>query len=299
MRYRAYGLVFVGAALTLVAPLVQGASSPSANGLQASDPLLYAHVVIEGTVRDIANREVRMDELGITDLPGVGTVMKEVKLEGLTVLRGLFDSPSILIDLNAFDDFSPETLLGKRIILCGNWKQGLARYVVASSRSILIKTESGYVRERGSEVITDIALATLLESAKPESITREADLVMIGRVVGSEKAQVDFESGQRTKVWKVNLDLERTLKGKAPGGRVSFVIIRGDYTPPWRGKTLSTFNPGERWLIFLAERDGLLVPVLGNNGVLLIDGENLIYDRAVRYPLSRSRVESVVSEVRN
>lgn len=272
----------------------------SEQGLRASDPLLYAHVVIECTITELVTRQVTLEDLGIRDMPGVTTLVKEAMFSDLRVLRGAYEESSILIDLNALDNIQSDALVGTRMILCGNWKPKLGRYVVRSSRSVFIQSEPGWQRVFRNETISRAEVDQLLQTVQPDMIATRADVALIGRVVSCEKTRVELTSGRSASAWSVALDVQRKLKGRITDEKISFILlISGDYIPEWRGEDPKEFLPGETWLVFLAERDGFLVPVSGKNGLLLVDGNKLTYDRSVPYALSLSRFETLVTDAEN
>lgn len=278
---------------------VCGETVPPGVDWRTSDPLLYGHVVIECTVSELANKEVTLDQLGIGDLPGVTTILKEARVVDLKVLRGVYSGRAILIDMNALEGIAAEKLIGKRVVLCGRWKPHLGEFVVASSRSILAWSDSGWRRLYDGQVLPQTELNRIIDSAQPNAVLKQATVVVSGRITSREEAQVEFASGRSSKVWRVTLEVEGVLKGEATSPHVSFVVIRDEYTPPWRGQAPSKLLPGETWIAFLAEYEGFLAPVLGKNGLLMVDGERLVYDRTVSYPLSRSALERMVREEAN
>ncbi len=277
--------------------LTHGETFLSEDGLRSSDPLLYAHVVIECTIKTLVTKQVTLEDLGVLDMPGVETLVKEAEYADLKVLRGIYEGNSILIDLNALESIHSKTLVGTRVILCGTWKPKMGQYVVRSSRAVLVETESGWQRLYASDTVSRARIDQLLQSIRPDIVAAQADVALIGGVLSCERRRVEFRSGRHAEVWSVTLGVQRKLKGNVPEGKVSFILlISGDYVPEWRGEDPKKFVTGESWLVFLSERDGFLVPVSGKNGLLLIDGDQLTYDRAVRYPLSLSRFQSIAME---
>ncbi len=267
--------------------------------LRTSDPLLYAHVVIQCTVKNLATREVTLDELGVRDMPGVTTLVKEAGIDEIKVLRGTYQDSSIIIDLNSLMSIEPNTLIGKRVILCANWKPQLGQYVVGSSRSVFVQSGAAWRRLYREGTLSQLRLDELLQSVRPDNIATEAEIALVGRVLSAEKSRVELESGGSAKVWTITLQVQESLKGDIPTKEISFIIPRGDYVPEWRGDDPGKFVAGEPWLVFLVKKDGFLVPMFGKNGLLLVDGDNLLYDRTVRYPLSLSKFESIARAANN
>ena len=72
--------------------------------------------------------------------------------------------------------------------------------------------------------------------------------------------------------------------------------VAGGDRPPWYTVTPRTFGVDETWIAFLRRDGDIYYPLGGVNGLLLIEGQKVIFDRSVQCPYSRSVLIQEVSE---
>ena len=138
----------------------------------------------------------------------------------------------------------------------------------------------------GPEItIASDELEALIIATQPLEVARKADLIAIGRVAAASDSAIP---GGDTpfRVEKIVIETEKVLKGIADH-EVEFLVSRKFPGTGWSTRTPTKFQPGETWIVFLAHNDeGFYYPIAGLNGLLLVHGQDLIYDRAVKYPYS-------------
>jgi hypothetical protein len=90
------------------------------------------------------------------------------------------------------------------------------------------------------------------------------------------------------------VDVESVLKGTYAQKEIEFSMLVEGAPPNWSVPVPLAASKGERWIVFLKEEEGQLVPFAGLNGMLRVDGSQLIYDSAVDYGMTRKQLMAVV-----
>jgi len=144
-------------------------------------------------------------------------------------------------------------------------------------------------------MITSADLAALIRETKPATLARKADVIAVGSVTSTSDSSVAHGDAS-IRVEKVRIRAEQVLKGAVGNNEIEFLVSRGFPTPAWWTKTPYELHIGQRWFVFLAQHDdGFFYPLAGHNGLLLVHGQELIYDRSVTYPYSRLSLTRTVS----
>lgn len=179
---------------------------------------------------------------------------------------------------------------GVPLILCGYWEPRMNLFWVRDAHAF-VRHGQRWLRKGGPvglpEVsITNAELTELIRQTSPSALANAADLVLVGRIdaISDSKEESDaYPHGTR----RVDLTPETVFKGDRVVGTVSFVTQR------WSS---NEFKVGETWFAFLAfNGDGSYSPVDRTNGLLLVHGQELIYDRKVIYPYPRVSLTRTVT----
>ena len=183
-------------------------------------------------------------------------------------------------------------ILGQRVILCCFWVRGLKMYGAPLPEMVYLKRgddwiELGRPQNAPDITITSTGLAELVWETEPAVLARKADLIAIGSISSMSDSAVAYGDAS-IPVKKVRLRGEQVLKGTVENNGIEFVVARGFPTPAWWTKTPYEFHIGQSWFVFLAHHDdGFLYPLAGHNGLLVVHGQELIYDGA---PYAYSRL---------
>jgi len=216
-----------------------------------------------------------------------------VRLTDSALLRGGDAKSDVLVDVVVH----PERLIGKRVILCGQWKPKLGNYFVSKEWGGYVRTIDGWLSLDARETLSDEAVASAIKSVSIQELTQRSDIVAIGRVEELVDSAWTSSSGSRIQARIVHLRVQQVLKGNYRSVRISFLtIVSGLDTPAWRTPIPVQIAVGETWFVFLNDEGRFYRPVDGLNGLLLVDGDEVLYDRLVRCRLSKSRLVSAVQD---
>ncbi|HEX5130914.1 MAG TPA: hypothetical protein VFX92_00355 [Candidatus Krumholzibacteria bacterium] len=267
------------------------------------DPLLSSHIVVEAVIASVDNEVIDKDDYErfyrswtLEQNP----TFVNLTLQDVKVLRGGDYGPATVMAA----EVPMRRLVGRRVVLCAYWNEGLARYIVPFDECVLSSDATMWVRLDG-ESLSDSELQAKVDGANPRSMTHRAVVVAEGRVRAVRErlvGVVDFPK----KIYMKAVELEDVtyFKGAGVETLLTFeVITRGrGYSPSWRAPVPERIAPGERWIVFLGrdEKNGFLYPLSGKNGMLRVDGDRLMLDNRVNYRFSaRELRDAATAEVGN
>lgn len=291
--------------LALLLPLsAHGASDTTvAISSRAADPLLYAHIVIDCTIESVRHAAVTNEQLSIPSRePEKKVGILIAKLSNTLVLRGKQAPSEITIGL----DLDPRSLVGKRVLLCGYWLPNLGMFAVWFDNLGFVRSGERWVSLKHAATVepadrfslTTEQVNVLLEEVTAVQLAQRAGKIVIGRVtIATDTVMV--LAGDRYKMKNLVLDVETVLKGDRSSRTVSIMVPRGYAFPAWGAVSPRQFELGETWVAFLGHEDGVFFPLAGVNGLLLCDGNRLLFDRIVEYRQSRSELVRSIAEVAN
>jgi hypothetical protein len=267
---------------------------------RALDPLLYAHVVVECTIESIRHSTATDEQLSIPSrTPEEKTGILIAELSDVVVLRGAQSPSEVTIGL----ELDPRALVGQRVILCGYWLPKLHMFAVWFARQgfvrrgdrweSLARTPSDPPEEQLS--LTSQEVQAVLRQVEAPELARKANSIVVGRIRAATDTTV-VSPGQKYRMRKVVLDVDDVLKGDPSIHTVWFLAAKGYVYPTWGAVSPREFKVGERWIALLGYEQGTFFPLSGVNGLLWLDGDKVIFDRAVEYRYSRDRLLQTISE---
>jgi hypothetical protein len=267
---------------------------------RALDPLIYAHVVVECTIKAVRKRAVTLAEMFPSGSPNETIGIFIAELSDVVVLRGCGSPTEVEINI----DLSPRKLIGERMILCGYWLPTLNMFTVPSDRLTFRRDGDRWVGMRNPVAIapgTQVSMTTqelnaLMHETETSTLASKADLIVIGRVASVLDSTIAAPEQQQYRVRKVVLEVERVLKGAPRMRSAWFLVSRAGDCPPWHTVTPGMFGVDETWMAFLRRDGDIYYPLGGVNGLLLIEGQKVIFDRSVQCPYSRTALIREVSK---
>ncbi|HEX5133699.1 MAG TPA: hypothetical protein VFX92_14590 [Candidatus Krumholzibacteria bacterium] len=304
--------------LALVAVCAAPSVLPGANP-HDYDPLLWSPLVVHGVVENVGPRYFTHDQLypngpAMENPPGSLYRMNVIEVNVIQVLKGRFPE-RVFRAWNSDVDFGKLLDVGQEIVICAQQNPYFfgGTYVAQEPNDVYAKSDGFWVRgiqhpvvpppdSRAdvfvSEPIPDVTFEEIVERAERSSmpvVAREADLIVLGDVMAVEPASV----AGVTDVSLVTLDVHKTLKGD-PATIRSF-IMRHDTHGVEYG-TLNSYIPmlpaiGEQWLVFLKAGPDGYFPFAGENSLLRVEGDRLIYGPVGgSAPYTRSQLEQLVMD---
>ncbi|HET6349949.1 MAG TPA: hypothetical protein VFH88_12785 [Candidatus Krumholzibacteria bacterium] len=291
--------IVFAAVLTMTCTGTACATQSMGNPYRFYDPLLWAHLVVRGEVLSITEAPSTSAEWGIR----VGGQPYRITVETVVVrvsevLKGQYvggELPVAVFSGRHYPQPNP-IKVGDEVVLAVKLNGATHRY--------LLENYSGLLTRRGTEwqhpdpgTYTYMADKRALSwpeveervaSMSAQNISEQADIIVSGTL---RSVSNDHEDQTTTASWKMSVD--SVLKGNPPPG-IEFSMAWKGKLPAWAVPIPMQASPGQKWLVFLRRSDDKYVPFAGLNGMLREDGERLIYDDSVEYPLSRKEVSSIV-----
>jgi hypothetical protein len=152
-----------------------------AQPLHSSDLLLSAHIVLEAVIASAESEVIDRSDYTrfyrnwfLDESPTVDNLaLRDVK-----VLRGGAYGASTVVSA----EVPIRHLIGRRVILCAYWVDGLARYIVPLDQCVLFSDANIWVRLKDGTTISSAELLANVENTNPPALTRRAVVVAEGRV---------------------------------------------------------------------------------------------------------------------
>ena len=262
-------------------------------------PLEFGHLVVTGEVEEIRADQIPRGDL-FMDPPEVPERLRStpinvqrVRLRVFEVLRGdLGGRTELTLVVPSFND--SRYAVGDTVALGLCYHPVLHEYYLQSRFGKYVRRDSAWLCSvpPGERKLSDPELRAMVAATDIEHVTRDAELILVGRVRASRETKESFE-GEVAVVRRVSFDVLRILKGEAIGDTVSVAMIRaGSYVPAWRKTVPGEFKPGETWYLYLKRGEIGWYPFAGSNGMLLLQDNHLVYDeRGFRIEYWRSKAE--------
>jgi len=121
------------------------------------------------------------------------------------------------------------------------------------------------------------------------AVTDAADVIVLGSVA-SVVDTVVASDGHEYRADRVALNVTQGIKGDVHSTSATFFVARDTERPSWFTVSPTEIRVGETWLAFLNRDGDILYPVAGVNGLLQIRGQDVLFDRTIKCPFSRSKL---------
>lgn len=289
----------------MISPTQATVRNPAMEGVDAYDPLQDSHMIVRGRVTSIHMESIALGDLLIVDSsdtqPPILSSVQAIDIAIEEVLHGTTQEASITFLVFPGVDLRN----GQEVVVCAKWFKGrrLSRFVTNPVLGLYEKRAGRWEQ-----------LADPTSTTRPESLTDEELLNRIREVsVASLVAQSDVvASGIIEKVWASSyrtdnervgdlvhyrLTVTQLLKGNDSDGVLEFVVATENlsFVPTWFRYTPKGLAVGQEWFVLLRKGERGLYPFRGPNSLLKVDGDRLLYDNAVVYPMG---VKAFAKQVR-
>jgi hypothetical protein len=286
---------------------VSATSPESLSGIEEYDPLQHAHLVVRGKVLEVSVERIHMSDWDMADVGMEESMMTvtKVRFAVTSVLRGNLSKHEI--DFGANGGFANLFEKGHEYIVCAKWRRikGDGLYMVGPYLGIYRRDDLNWrrigeeMRSKGGESLTDQQLISRVEAGSMSATALLADVIARGRIIRTWQSDYVGENGLVGELVHYALEVKELLRGEAASGKIEFIVARvSAYTPPWYRVVTRDIGVGEEWYVFLQRGERGLYPFAGPNSLLRVEGDTLIYDNAVVYPMGAKAFDEMIrSEV--
>jgi hypothetical protein len=268
--------------------------------------LMYADVVVHGVIDSISTGYVPEKTYWPGMLkPDEPMATTTISLRVMDVLRGRNDwtrletvapgafPPGVVDTSNVIRHiygFRFNFEVGTEVIYC-LWYKPLAggTYFVPANEGRFRKIDGSW----RSEVDPDARLSLreirgIVARADPARLQKEADLIVQGNVLDIAR---DTEDRWAPMKEIITMRVEKVWKGNPAGETVEFRFQRrgGPRMVP-----CPRLSKGDEYLVYLKNDGETLTAFAGVNGMLQVEGDELIRDNGVLYEISRSRLVKIL-----
>lgn len=272
-------------------------AEPRRIGLGYCDPLVYADLVVRGTVEGVSFERVRLaDYFGPHEHSNQPLMIAEMIVRVSEVLKGSYPRDTVSIAGSAAGCLH----VGTEYVLCLTFNKRLkgGMFVFGDGSASFALSEGVWTRVGDQTRLTYDEIKSITESANIESVARSAHLIAVGTVIGTRDYDHRGPDGHGD-IRECTVEVDSLLKGTLEGPSLTFqMVTAGTYAPGWRTKVPPEINVGETWYLFLKKEEiegGIgFYPFAGSNGMLKIEGERLIYDLRIDFPYTRNEVDEIV-----
>jgi hypothetical protein len=308
--------IFAGllAILLCFAPAFRGFATglnPAMAGVESYDPLQHSHLIVRGIVTDIRQERSSFGKWGIvpqgSPQSSVPMQVTKVFVTISDLLKGTWAEDNVAFALSLQGE---DVLFGldQEFIICGKW-QGRSDggvFVTGSHLGVYRKEGFSWVRRvmdvaiTPAETLTNDQVIQRIRQSSLGNVTHAADVIARGTIIAAWESSYDAGSGLVGAMRHYKLRVADALKGIVSEEYVEFVVPRIDvsYVPKWYRDVPRGIGTQQEWLVFLRRDERGMYPFAGTNSLLKVEGEELIYDMAVKYPDGlRAAVRKVRSEV--
>jgi hypothetical protein len=253
---------------------------------QANDPLVNAHLIVEAVPETVELKSIYESDWGIrhggdTDLK---LTFAFIRMRIEKVMKGLYHEDHITIVSHPF--LAEYVTVGTPVIVCAYFNKHYENgcYFIRNMYGYLAKTGDTWIRQADRKVITRDAIDRIVEQTSPTSLTKAADLVVVGPIQDIVITEETDSIGRPAQFTKWDLRVEQLLKGDIKGDHVEFVMMTGGLNvPDWRTSIPRHVNRGQTYIVFLKKADVGYIPFGGVNGFLRLKGDSVVLDDSVVY----------------
>ncbi len=275
-------------------------SSTRASGLSYYDPLLYTQLIVRGTIEDTQLEDIRRGDWGSTPrgLEDGRRTIRVLRFRIREVLKGVFNQNHISVAMSLGGLDTGSLMVGDERILCLHFKKSLkgGSYFLRSGGGIFAPSTGGrWIRQRGAEAFSLSELRARIGTGKMEHVVREAEIIAVGTIKSRNMSPMTSPNNERLDVIEYTLQIEQLLKGNVRDQVTFKTIEKGLYSPDWRVFVPAGMKPGERWYVFLKKGTVGYYPFAGTNGLLKIEGQNLIYNNQMEYHYKKGELDKLIT----
>lgn len=306
MSRRSFSRLVLLSALLVMLVGFEGSASGSGDW-DYKDELVYSDLVVVGIIRDLTPELVPVQEF----MPGdprenVSFRITTARLEIGEVLRGSFEKRTMSVvipgghpgDRVGLAHLSYNYEIGDTVILSLMFWEFMkgGSFILRSDKGRYLKQGDRWVNQAQENIsLTMKDVRMVVRAAHPTMLLEKADVVGIGRVSSIESVEMDG-----VEVDRITVQLSTTWKGGLEGKRLTFRIARrGGLALDWWRPVPEVVAIGEEWIIFLKKDSKGYYPFAGTNGLLKVEGQDLILNDRVRHEMSKADFVSLISVEEN
>lgn len=295
----------------LICNVVSATQTPShLNSAAIYVPLEDSHLIVRGQIVNVTVERKTLGEWGAVEQDDRAALWP-IDIASITVLvretlKGTWKFDEITFHTRGKGDLFTE---GREMIICARkrmhngseiWTAGehLGLYSRSKgNRWTLVTTDAAL---RASETLSYEALVGRIRHVDLPNVVAASDIVAKGVIASVEEASYSSSDGRAGKLTRYTLRVEELLKGSSTSGLIEFVVphIDASYVPSWTRLVPVGISKGQEWYVFLRMGDLGAYAFAGPNSLLLLDGNRLVFDMTVDYPLPPKEAKRIIiSEV--
>jgi hypothetical protein len=257
-----------------------------------TDPLVYGHLVISGEVVAIDYTEASLAEWGIEPKEAVQDIKRDVAVLRIAVNRVLKGTSGLKeIEIAAFKSRIGSLELGQSAVLGTHYNRAYGKYILRGPEGLYVQDNRDWICQADQSAISFDEIVARVESARLEHVAGDAEVIVLAEVLSKEVVARELKAG-RGIFEDYRMKVRSVYKGDVNESVITISVLKtGDFVPEWRVPAPVKMAVGDVWYVFLQAREFGYYPFAGCNGLLKVDGENIIYDHRIPYYWSKAAVE--------
>jgi hypothetical protein len=302
MQSRLKELSIVRAILFSTLILIVIYPSNSFAGLSYKESILYADVVVHGTIIGYRTERVPYDNY-IPDTPDIGNGIRItiLTIDVLDILKGHLESREIEAVIpggypgqaRGMSGFKYNYEIGDEIVIpliYWEFMKG-GSYLLRSDKGRFIRNGDLWINQRNPDITVKLEdLIAIAAKGEVEEVAKGAEFIGCGTVLEINQQQIG-----RSLIETINIRLTDVWKGtEREGDQISFDVVRKG------GAELSWYAPAPKfdldgqWIVFLKKHDGNYYSFAGTNGLLRINGSEIIQAERVKLPFVKTHLQMMI-----
>ena len=273
-----------------VSGVALGTSHP--RGAPNWDPLVWAHLVVEGQVLDVSEFETNLGDWGGASAQGPLDIPRRatrVRVRIDRILRGQFRGN--MVTVTSLHE-PPELFKPKAYVIFALFFNPTANhYLLRNTEGLVLLEGRRWIRQSDG---TELSLESIHRRAHKmdlDNVAEQADLLVFGEIDAIRRnKRVENPNEGPAIVAEYDLKIEHVSKGEFSGDVITFTVPRMPLFP-WMVPRLKTIAEGDQIFAALELRDFGYYPFAGYYGLLRLLGDGVQVDEAP-YRLRRDDVQS-------
>jgi len=261
---------------------------PRGNEVRDYAPFLFGDLVVHGHVVKFEDEIVPLEQIR-KYVPSAfkgkyGRVLR-VTIAVQDMLKGFEENAEVSFVARAWVEVPKLRSVGSDVIVALQWNETLfgGTYELSSSEALYAYNGSTFVLQGGVLRGRELSLEELhgkIKTVGLDNVTRASTAVFIGTVEGiSDSTYGANERDEGGRIRRIVFHVDEIVEGQLEDTVVVSSVLLGPYWPDWRYEMPTKVTLGEQYYVFVKTEDGVTYVPGGVNGMFLVRGDELLYDR--------------------